>query len=359
MAAQAVTARRGKRAAAAPASGPLAWVVAIPPRLRMALAALVAILVVAGGGLLFYRALDPMYPQDLWRYFRPQAPAPTGALLYRDLDGQLFLAPQGDAKQAQRLLDAGAAAGGREYVRDAIYVPQRKQIAYFATVRRDGAGGAVEHDHVKLIDLSGKAIRDMDVTAGTGEPIRPTVYASASGRYLAVTNRERTQAYFYDLDGGGGPVAAPFDSPPERMLWTRNADLRQSYVSSQAPVAASQDGAQRAQVRAGRRRAPECDEQRCETAQELVVSSGGVTASQRAATLLYGAFSAFSAEGWGPVPPQPAQRLYGRLVWSPDGKQLLFSTLDGDVANTYAISTDGRTQPRLVLEAAEALDWLP
>lgn len=356
MAARAIAGRRRVSAPRyAPPVGPLAWVLAIPPRLRVALGVLVAALVVAGAGLLFYRALDPMYPQDLWRYFRPATSTPGGTLLYRDLDGQLFLAPKGDAKQARRLLDAGAAAGGREFVRDAVFLPQRQQVAYFASVR----GAGVEHDHVKLIDLTGKAIRDVDVSATTGEPIRPAVYVSASGRYLAVTNRDRTQAYYYDLDAGGGPVAAPFDAPPERMLWTRNADLRQAYVSSQQPIAASQDGSLRAQVRAGKRRAPECDEQRCETAQELVVSSGAVNAAPRAATLLYGAYEAFSAEGWGPVPAQPAQKLYGRLVWSPDGKQLLFSTLDGDVANTYAISTDGRTQPRLVLEEAEALDWLP
>ena len=347
--------RKGRVVVPAAPVGPLAWVLAIPPRLRAALAALIVLLLVGGMGLLFYRALDPLYPQDLWRYFRPAAPAPAGTLLYRDLDGQLFLAPKGDVKQARRLLDAGAAAGGREFVRDAVFLPQRKQIAYFASVR----GAGVEHDHVKLIDLSGKAIRDVDVSAGAGEPVRPAVYVSASGRYLAVTNRDRTQAYFYDLDSEGGPLAAPFEAPPERMLWTRNADLRQAYVSSQTPVAASQDGTLRAQVRAGKRRAPECDEQRCETAQELVISSGAVNANARTPTILYGAFAAFSAEGWGPVPTQPAQKLYGRLVWSPDGKELLFSTLDGEVANTYAIGTDGRTQPRLVLEEAEALDWLP
>jgi hypothetical protein len=84
-----------------------------------------------------------------------------------------------------------------------------------------------------------------------------------------------------------------------------------------------------------------------------------VNANPRAATLLYAAFSAFSAEGWGPVPTQPGQKLYGRLVWSPDGSALLFSTLDEAVANTYVIGTDGKSQPRLVLEEAEALDWLP
>jgi Tol biopolymer transport system component len=75
--------------------------------------------------------------------------------------------------------------------------------------------------------------------------------------------------------------------------------------------------------------------------------------------VLYGAFASFSADGWGPIPTQPAQRLYGRLVWAPDGSQLVFSSLDGASANAYAIGADGRTQPRLLLEAAEALDWLP
>ena len=72
---------------------------------------------------------------------------------------------------------------------------------------------------------------------------------------------------------------------------------------------------------------------------------------------LYGVFSSVSAEGWGPLPAQPAARFYGRLVWSPDGRQLLFTTLDGAESRVFAIGVDGRTRPRLVLDGAEALDW--
>jgi len=318
-------------------------------------AAVLVLLVVGFGGWLYYRALDQLYPQEVWKYFRPAPAAPAGRLLYRDLDGQLFIAPLTDLAGAKRLLDPAAAAGGREFVRDAIYLPERQQVAYFATVR--GATG--EHDHLKVVDLEGRLAHDVDVSEAAHELIRPAVYASASGRYVAVTNRERSHAYFYDLAGGGPLVAQPFESPPERMLWTRNADLLQAAQPGQAAVAHSTDGKLRAQVRPGKRRAPECDDPKCETAQEIVVSSGTVAGSQNPPTVLYGVFTSFSAEGWGPVPAQPAQRLYGRLVWAPDGKHLLFSTLDGEVANTYAIGTDGRSQPRLVLAAAEALDWLP
>jgi hypothetical protein len=59
------------------------------------------------------------------------------------------------------------------------------------------------------------------------------------------------------------------------------------------------------------------------------------------------------------VPTQPAQRFYGRLVWSPDGSQVLFSTLLEAETRSYAIAVDGKTRPRLVLESGEALDWLP
>jgi hypothetical protein len=358
MAAQAVAARSRSRRRVRepePARGPLAWVLGIPVWLRVVLALGIVLLVFGGGAWLYYRALDELYPQEIWKYFRPAPPAPSGRLLYRDLDGQLFIAPLTDLQGAKRLLDPAAAAGGREFVRDAVYLPERKLVAYFATVRQ----AAGEHDHLKVVDLDGRLTHDVDISEASGELVRPAVFASASGRYVAVTNRERTRAYFYDLTGGGALSALPFESPPERMLWTRNADLIQAPQPGQAAIAASGDGKLRAQVRAGKRRAPECDDPKCETAQELVVSSGTVAGSQNPPTVLYGVFSSFSAEGWGPVPTQPAQRLYGRLVWAPDGKHLLFSTLDGANANTYAIGTDGKTQPRLVLEAAEALDWLP
>lgn len=347
---------RGRRQAAPEGpSGPLAWVLAIPPWLRIALLAALAIVLVGGAGWGTYNALDPLYPQDLWRYFRPAAAAPSGTVLYRDLDGQLFVAPLNDLGKARRLLDADAAARGREFVRDAVFSPDRQRIAYFATVRREGEG---EQDRVKVIGMDGRPVADVGVSSAAGEPIRPTVYMSESGRYLAVTNRERTHVFYFDITTNGPLTPGTVEAPPERMLWTRNADLRTSLVPNQAAVAASLDGKQRAQVRAGRRRAPECDEQRCETTQELTVSSGTVAGSQQPATVLYGAFSAFSSEGWGPVPAQPAQRLYGRLVWAPDGRQLLFTTLDGEATNTFAIGTDGRSQPRLVLSNAEALDWI-
>jgi hypothetical protein len=89
------------------------------------------------------------------------------------------------------------------------------------------------------------------------------------------------------------------------------------------------------------------------------VASGAIAGGSTPPTLLYGVFSTFSSEGWGPIPAQPAMRLYGRLVWAPDGSQVLFTTLDGANSNTFAVSTDGKTRPRLVLEAGEALDWLP
>ncbi|MGI8424158.1 MAG: hypothetical protein ACR2NO_08640 [Chloroflexota bacterium] len=328
---------------------------AVPPWLRMVLVGLVVAMAVGGGGWWLYRAFDPLYPQDLWRYFRPAPAAPAGTVLYRDLEGQLFVAPLGDLKAARRLLDANAAAGGREFVRDAVFLPDKERIAYFATVRRDAGG---EQDRVKVIGRDGRQVADINVSEAAGEPIRPTVYASVSGRYLAVTNRERTRVFYYDLNTNGPLVPGEAETPPERMLWTRNADLRTPPLPSQQAFAVSGDGKLRAQVRAGRRRAPECEEQRCETTQELTVSLGTVAGSQLGGAMLYGVFSAFSSEGWGPVPPQPAQRLYGRLVWSPDGKQLLFTTLDGESTNTFAIGTDGRSQPRLVLANAEALDWL-
>src|SRR5687767_5094223 len=119
MASQAASMRRGPRTtrgrrATAPLGpdpgGPRPWELAIPPWVRVTLIALVAVLVVGGAGWGMYRALDPLYPQELWRYYRPAAPAPSGTVLYRDLDGQLFLAPLNDLAKARRLLDADAAA---------------------------------------------------------------------------------------------------------------------------------------------------------------------------------------------------------------------------------------------------------
>jgi hypothetical protein len=149
------------------------------------------------------------------------------------------------------------------------------------------------------------------------------------------------------------------DTPPERMQWNRNGDLLTPVLAGQRPYASSPDGKLRAQVREGKRHAPECGEAKCEAGQELVISSGTVAGASQPPAVIYGAFSQFSSEGWGPIPMQPAQKLYGRLIWSSDGRQLLFSTLDGADTRTYAITVDGKTQPRLVLDDGEALDWLP
>jgi len=357
MASQAIAARQRRSGTRPTDEEPsrLAWLTRIPPWLRLTFAALIVLGLMGGAGYLFYSSLDPLYPQDLWRYFRPAPPVATGSVLYRDLDGQLILAPVANVREGRRLLDATAAAGGQEFVRDAIALPDGKHVAYFATVRVPGQG---EQDRVKVVTLEGALVRDIGASIEAGEALRPSVFTSSSGQYLGVTNRDRTRAFYYDLTAGGSLAAGQLDAPPERMLWTRNGDLRQAHAPGQTAIAASPDGKFRAQVRTGKRRAPECDEARCESGQELIVSSGTVAGSAQSPSVLYGAFSAFSAEGWGPVPTQAAQRLYGRLVWSPDGRQLLFSTLDGPEASTYAISTDGRTQPRLVIEAGEALDWL-
>ena len=44
---------------------------------------------------------------------------------------------------------------------------------------------------------------------------------------------------------------------------------------------------------------------------------------------------------------------------APDGSHVLFSTLFEAETRTYAITVDGKSRPRLVLETGEALDWLP
>lgn len=308
-----------------------------------------------GGGYWFYTALDPLYPQELWKYFRPAPPLAGGSLLFRDLDGQLFIAPASDLASRRRLLDAEAAAGSHEIVRDAVALPDGRGIVYYASEKREGSP---EQDVLKVITRDGALMRRVPV-APVGEPVRPAVFLSASGRHVALTNRERSHVYYLDLNSDSALVPGTADAPPERMLWNRNADLRTAHVPGQPAYASSPDGKQRAQIRAGQRRAPECDAARCEAGQELIVSAVTVAGSAQPPSVLYGAFTSFSADGWGPIPAQPAQRLYGRLVWSPDGTQIVFSTLDGSTSNSYAVTSDGRTQPRLLLESAEALDWLP
>src|SRR5262249_23057006 len=140
----------------------------------------------------------------------------------------------------------------------------------------------------------------------------------------------------------------------------RNGDLRTGPLAGQPAYALSPDGRRQAQIRDGVRRAPECgDQPSCETVKELSVVPATVTGVVRQGVPLYGSFADFSAEGWGPIPAQPAASFYGRLVWSPDGSHLLFSPLDGADSRVYAISADGRTRPRLLLQDAEALDWIP
>ncbi len=312
---------------------------------------------VAIAGVAAYRALDALYPQELWKYFRPVPPLGSGSILYRTTDGQLFLAPLADPDSGRRLLDTTTPPGTREVVRDAVALPQGQRVAYYASELHEGQA---ERDRVKVISLDGQVVRTVDVSAA-GEPLRPAIFLSSSGRFLALTSRDRGHVYYLDLGADTPLTLGQPDAPPEPMLWTRNGDLRTPLLAGQRPFATSPDGKLRAQVREGPRRAPAClgEQPRCEAAQELVVSAATIAGAERPPVVLYGAFSAFSADGWGPIPTQRAERLYGRLVWSPDGTQLLFSALDGAEARTYAIGVDGKTRPRLILAAGEALDWLP
>src|SRR5687767_11753992 len=79
----------------------------------------IAVLVALLGGLgyLTYGALDRLYPQGLWRYFRPVPGAASGSILYRHVDGYLLLAPVGDPGRAQRLSPEAP-----EIVRDAVFL---------------------------------------------------------------------------------------------------------------------------------------------------------------------------------------------------------------------------------------------
>jgi hypothetical protein len=347
--------RRGRSSARRPDGGPLGWLVTLPAWAYWVAAAVLALALAGGVGYWFYRALDPLYPQEVWRYFRPAPAVAPGSVLYRDLDGGLFLAPIASPKEGRRLLDPEAAARGQEIVRDALALPGSGQIAYFATER---VPGRPESDRLKVIGRDGALALNIPAAEVAGETLRPALFVSASGRYIGMTSRDRSHAYYYDLASAGTLVSGAIDAPPEPMMWTRNGDSHSAHVPGQAAFAASPDGKQRALLRAGKRRAPECGDRQCEASQELVVSSGTVAGSGRPA-VVYGAFASFAAEGWAFIPAQPAQRLYGRLVWSPDGTQLLFNTIDGTDSNSFAISADGRTQPRLVLSGAEALDWLP
>jgi hypothetical protein len=230
-------------------------------------------------------------------------------------------------------------------------------VAYIATDRR---AGRPESEHLKVVGLDGAVRHDLVLGEAAREPLLPTLYVSRSGRYLALTSRDRGHVYYFDTVAGGPLVQGQPEAPPEPVLWHRNGDLRQSPFAGQAAYALSPDGKVRAQVRAGERRAPACGEAECEAVSELAVAPQTVTGAGQAGQggyPLYGVFSSVSAEGWGPLPAQPAARFYGRLVWSPDGRQLLFTTLDGAESRVFAIGVDGRTRPRLVLDGAEALDW--
>ncbi|MBI3970792.1 MAG: hypothetical protein HY332_05845 [Chloroflexi bacterium] len=354
MATQAVAGRRrgtGRKAARDDAGGVLDR---IPRWVKLVAAAVIVLVLATGGGIFTYRSLDRLYPQELWKYFRPHVPLGAGSLLYRDGDGQLFLAPLSDLGRAQRLRDQAIAADTHEIVRDATTLAGGKLVAYFATERADSRR---EADYVKVLSRDGTLLRRF---AGdtAGEPLYAAVYASASGRYVAVTNRDRTRVYYYDTTSDAPPIEGQADTAPERMLWTRNGDLRTAPLAGQRAFAVSPDGKWRTQVRAGQRRSPECNGGRCEAVQELVIFPATIAGSETPPVVVYGAFADFSADGWGPIPTQPAQRFFGRLVWSPDGTQVLFSTLDGAEVFTYAVGADGKTQPRQLL-AAEALDWVP
>src|SRR6266542_6825095 len=109
------------------------------------------LLVLGGGGYLFYRSLDSLYPQEMWKYFRPETPVAAGSILYRTTEGQLFLAPVADPTQAKRLLDSGTGVGTAEYVRDATVLSGGKEVAYYATQRASQG----ETDHVKLVGIAG------------------------------------------------------------------------------------------------------------------------------------------------------------------------------------------------------------
>ena len=75
--------------------------------------------------------LDGLYPQGLWRYFRPVPGPASGSILYRHVDGYLLLAPVADLGQAQRLSPEAP-----EIVRDAVFLSEGKAVAYIATDRR-------------------------------------------------------------------------------------------------------------------------------------------------------------------------------------------------------------------------------
>ncbi len=331
--------------------------------------AVLLVTLLSGLGYLTYGALDRLYPQELWRYFRPLPAAGSGSIFYRDLDGQLLVVSPNDPSRARRLTAmtapaAGSASGGapggaatQEIVRDAVVLPGGQAVAYFATEKRAGRPDA---DHLKVVALDGRLIQDLPVVEAAGEPILSSIYVSASGRYVAVTSRDRTHVYYFDVTSGGALTPGQADAPPEPMLWYRNGDLRTAPFPNQVAYAVSPDGKRRAQVQEGTRRAPDCgDGPRCELARELSVSPVTVTGVTRSGLSLYSAFSSFAAEGWGPIPSQPAARFYGRLVWSPDGTQLLFTTQDEATSRVYVISADGKTRPRLLLDGAEALDWTP
>ena len=114
----------------------------------------IAVLVALLGGLgyLTYGALDRLYPQGLWRYFRPVPGPASGSILYRHVDGYLLLAPVADPGQAQRLSPEAP-----EIVRDAVFLSDGKAVAYIATDRRSGQP---ETEHLKVVGLDGAVRHD-------------------------------------------------------------------------------------------------------------------------------------------------------------------------------------------------------
>ena len=184
---------------------------------------------------------------------------------------------------------------------------------------------------------------ELPLAEAVGEPLLPYLYVSQSGRFLALTTRDRARVYYFDL-AAGGAGRGQADAPPEPVQWHRNGDLRQAPFASCA-YALARTGSARAQVRSGPRLAPACGEAQCERVTELAVAPHTVTGGGPAAAGVASTARSAASPPRASVPslPSPRARSYGRLVWSPDGSQLLFTALDGDQSRVYAIDTDGRT----------------
>lgn len=330
----------------------------IPHTLRrrtLAAAALAAVCLLGWG---VYALVDPYYPQELWRFFRPERWDPVGQILYRTDEGQLFLASAHSLSRPRQLAGASlgspqparAAADGpappREIIRDATVLPDRQHVAYFASHVQEGRRAS---DHLNILSLSsGAVVLQIELPGPQVAP--PTVYASRTGRFLAVTDSSQNQFSYWDANTG-----QQVDQPGEALQVERNPVVGPPLAGGQPAQALSPHGKLRAELRTGQRRAPLCPDAKCEVARELTVLGQG-----SGPIVLFGAFPTISSDGWAFLPGYAGQRFVGRLVWAPDSRQLLFTTLDvdGGIPRVYAVAADGRTRPRQVLERAEALDWI-